>query len=374
MSLEQAEAPGTTSHHASTAALLTPFQLGSLLLPNRIVMSPMTRARSTNSIPVSIEAEYYAQRASAGLIVTGGIYISRMAVGAVNVPCIYTNEQITAWRQITDAVHSAGGRIFAQLSHSGSVSHPSLLDGDVPVAPSVVNPRQKVLVESGYADTVEPRALTTGEVAAIVDDYKTAASNARTAGFDGVEIHGGNVYLLPQFLNTSTNHRQDAYGGNPENRAKIVLDVLTAIGTVWEHNRVGIKLTPAISGIGTYAALDHILEWLSEYGPAYLHLRRGFDTNGNPIEMLREHTFDHFRELFNGVLIGNGGFDLVSANAHVERGNIDLASFARHFISNPDLVTRFRENQPLSPSDPATYYAGGSKGYVDYPTFSNASL
>ena len=370
MSLELDEVRSTTSH-PSTATLLTPFQLGPLLLPNRIVMSPMTRARSTHGIPATIEAEYYVQRATAGLIITGGIYISRTAVGGINVPGIYTDEQMASWRSITDAVHSAGGQIFAQLSHSGSVTHPLLLDGDVPVAPSTVNPRQKVMAESGYVDTVEPRALTIAEIQSIVDDYRIAAVNAKNAGFDGVEVHGGNVYLIPQFLNTSTNHRQDEYGGSPENRARIVLQILTVIGTVWEHNRIGIKLSPTISGVGTYAAMEHILQWLSGFAPAYLHLRRGFDTNGNPIEMLREHAFDHFREIFKGVLIGNGGFDLATANAHVERGNVDLVSFARHFISNPDLVSRFRENQALSPSDPATYYAGGSKGYVDYPAFLN---
>lgn len=373
MNLEPDELRNATSRPLN-ATLLTPLQLGPLLLPNRIVMSPMTRARSTNGIPAAVEVEYYVQRASAGLIITGGIYISRMAVGATNVPGIYTDEQVAAWQKVTKAVQAAGGRIFAQLSHSGSVSHPSLLDGEVPVAPSVVNPRQKVLAESGYMDTVEPRALTAAEIGSIVDEYKTAAASAREAGFDGVEIHGANVYLLPQFMNTSTNHRQDAYGGTPENRARIVLEVLTAIGSVWKHDQIGIKLSPAISGIGTYAALDHILGWLSEFVPAYLHLRRGFDTTGNPIEMLREHTFDHFREIFKGILIGNGGFDLASANAHVERGNVDLVSFARHFISNPDLVSRFRENQTLSPSDPATYYTGGSKGYTDYPALLNPQL
>src|SRR3984885_29910 len=263
MSLELDEVRSTTSH-PSTTTLLTPFQLGTLLLPNRIVMSPMTRARSTHGIPATIEAE----------------------------------------------------------------------------------------------DTVEPRALTIAEIQSIVDDYRIAAVNAKSAGFDGVEVHGGNVYLIPQFLNTSTNHRQDEYGGSPENRARIVLQVLIAVGTVWEHHRIGIKLSPTISGVGTYAAMEHILQWLSGFAPAYLHLRRGFDTNGNPIEMLREHAFDHFREIFKGVLIGNGGFDLATANAHVERGNVDLVSFARHFISNPDLVSRFRKNQALASSDPATYYTG----------------
>jgi N-ethylmaleimide reductase len=362
--------PNAGQNHTPThsiPSLLTPIQVGSLTLPNRIVMSPMTRARSTNGVPTQIEAEYYSQRASAGLIITGGIYISRMAVGGINVPGIFTDEQLGTWQRITKAVHSAGGRIFAQLSHSGSISHPSLLSGDLPVAPSAVNPQQKVMNSSGYVDTVEPHALTAPEIKSIVEDYRMAAVNAKQAGFDGIEVHGGNIYLLPQFLNPSTNFRQDEYGGAPENRARIVIEVLTEIGTVWNHNRIGLKLSPAITGIGAYSAIDHILEWLTEFDPAYLHLRRGFDTNGNPIEMLREHTFDHFGDLFKGTLIGNGGFDLTTANAHVEHRNVDLVSFARHFIANPDLVERFRRSQPLSPSNPATYYSGGSKGYIDYP-------
>ncbi|MEI9978533.1 MAG: alkene reductase [Edaphobacter sp.] len=361
---------GSTS---SVPSLLTPVQLGSLTLPNRIVMSPMTRARSINGVPARIEAEYYSQRATAGLIVTGGIYISRMAIGAVNVPGIFTEEQIEAWKQITTSVHSAGGRIFAQLSHSGSVSHPSLLNDDIPVAPSAVNPHQKVMGVGGYLDTVKPRALTVAEIHSIIEEYRVAATNAKRADFDGIEIHGGNVYLIPEFLNPSTNLRQDEYGGSPENRARIVREVLTAIGTVWDHDRIGLKLSPAISGIGTYRAVDHILEWLNDFAPAYLHLRRGFDTNGNPIEMLREHTFDHFGDLFKGTLIGNGGFDLLTADAHVQRGNVDLVSFARHFIANPDLVARLRKGDALSPSDPATYYTGGSKGYIDYPISTGVS-
>lgn len=352
------------------ATLLTPCQLGTLSLPNRIVMAPMTRARSTNGVPTPLEAEYYSQRASAGLVITGGIYISEQAVGGVNVPGIYTDEQIESWSKITNSVHAAGGRIFAQLSHSGAASHPSLLNGELPVAPSPVNPRQKVMTSTGYVDTVEPRALTIAEIKSIVEDYRSAAANAKKAGFDGVELHGANVYLIPEFLNTSTNHRQDEYGGSPENRARIVVEIVTAIGTVWDHHRIGVKLSPAISGIGAYAATDYLLGWLSDFTPAYLHLRRGFDTTGLPIEMLREHTFDHFRELFKGTLIGNGGFDFATAAAHIERGNVDLVSFARHYISNPDLVARFRENDALAPSDPKTYYAGGSNGYTDYPFLS----
>jgi N-ethylmaleimide reductase len=351
-------------------SLLSPVQIGDLSLPNRIVMSPMTRARSTDGIPTEMEAQYYSQRASAGLIVTGGIYISKQAIGGSNVPGIFTQKQTERWQAVTNAVHSAGGRIFAQLSHSGSVSHPSLLNGDLPVAPSAVNARQKVMTGDGYSDTVEPRSLTVAEIKSIVEDYKMAAMNARQASFDGIEVHGGNIYLLPEFLNTSTNRRQDEYGGTPENRARIVIEVLNEISAVWDHGRIGLKLTPAITGIGAYSAIDHVLKWLNDFEPAYLHLRRGFDTNGNPIEMLREHTFDHFGDLFEGTLIGNGGFDLATAEAHIERGNVDLVSFARPFIANPDLVERFRENHALSPSDPATYYTGGAKGYIDYPGFS----
>jgi N-ethylmaleimide reductase len=320
MKLEQQQENESTP---DVITLLTPLQLGALSLPNRIVMSPMTRARSTDGVPTDIEVKYYSQRASAGLIITAGIYISRMAVGGINVPGIYTDQQIDSWQRINEAVHSAGGRIFAQLSHSGSVSHLSLLNGDTPVDPSAVNPRQKVMSASGYVDTVEPRALMTSEIRAIVEEYRTAAVNAKKAG---IEVHGANVYLLPEFLNTSTNLRQDEYGGTLENRARIVVEVLNAIGTVWDHERIGLKLSPAISGIGTYTAVEHILKWLNDFSPAYLHLRRGFDTNRNPIEMLREHTFEHYRDVFRGTLIGNGGFDLATANAHVERESVDLVS------------------------------------------------
>src|SRR3984885_10856218 len=239
MKLEQHQESESTP---DVITLLTPLQLGALSLPNRIVMSPMTRARSTDGVPTDIEAKYYSQRASAGLIITGGIYISRMAVGGINVPGIFTDEQLGAWQQITKAVRSAGGRIFAQLSPRGPVSPPSLLNDDIPVAPSAVNPRQKVMGAGGYLNTVEPRALTVAEIHAVIEEYRTAAANARQVGFNGIEVHGGNVYLLPQFLNPSTNLRQDEYGGSPENCARIVVEGLTAIGTVWDHARIGLKL------------------------------------------------------------------------------------------------------------------------------------
>jgi N-ethylmaleimide reductase len=358
-----------TLPEAPQATLLTPYRLGQLDLRNRVVMSPMTRARSVGGVPVvALESRYYTQRASAGLVITGGIYVSKQAVGGINVPGIYTEEQVEAWRQITQAVHAAGGTIFAQLSHSGAVSHPTLLDGELPVAPSPINPRQKVMTSSGYVDTVDLRELKVEEIKAIVEDYALAARNAQRAGFDGVEIHGANVYLIPQFLSSSTNTRQDLYGGTPANRARFVLEILTTIARVWDHDRIGLKLSPAITGVAAHAATDYVLSWLSDFTPAYLHLRRGFDSNGTPIEMLREHTFDHFRAAFDGTLIGNGGFDPMTANAHIERGNVDLVSFARHYVSNPDLVPRIAAGYSLAPSDPKMYYTGGPSGYTDYPS------
>jgi N-ethylmaleimide reductase len=349
--------------------MLAPYQLGALMLPNRFVMSPMTRARTANPgrVPIAIEAEYYVQRATAGLSVTGGTFISPMAVGGINVAGIYTDAQVEGWRKVTDAVHKAGGRIFLQIVHSGSVTHPSLLGGETPVAPSAVNPNQKVITTDGLVDTILPRALTIDEIHSIVENFGEATASAKKAGFDGVELHGGNIFLVPQFLNTVTNRRTDEYGGTPEKRAKAVIEIITAMGKAWENGRIGVKLSPEISGAGGYSATDHVIAWLDGFKPAYLHLRRGFDANDKPIELMREHTFDHFRDLFKGTLIGNGGFDLASANQHVERGDVDLVSFAKYYVANPDLVARFEHNQPLAQPDRATYYTTGPKGYTDYP-------
>jgi N-ethylmaleimide reductase len=224
------------------------------------------------------------------------------------------------------------------------------------------------MTSSGYVDTVDPRELSVDGIKAIVEDYVLAARNALRAGFDGVEIHGANVYLIPQFLSTSTNRRQDMYGGTPANRARFLLEVLTAIASVWDHDRIGLKLSPAITGVAAYTATDYVLSWLSDFTPAYLHLRRGYDSNGTPIEMLRDHTFDLFRATFHGTMIGNGGFDPMTASAHIGRGNLDLVSFARHYISNPDLVARIATGYSLAPNDTKTYYKGGSSGYTDYPS------
>lgn len=353
------------------------YQLGGLTLPNRIVMSPMTRARTTHAerVPLPIEARYYGQRATAGLIVTGGIYVSRQAVGSINVPGLYTSEQVEGWKAITAVVHRMGGRIFAQLGHSGSVSHPDLLDGAMPAGPSPVNPLQKMFTPTGQKDTTTPRELTNDEIKQTVKDYGIAAKNAKEAGFDGVEVHGANTYLIPQFLNQATNHRADEYGGSVENRARFLFEVLDEIAAVWSKNRIGVKLTPTLHGVGAFTATDesiptyhHVAERLNAFGPAYLHLLRASnDVSTSPLAVLQANALQYFRSIFIGTIIGNGGFDQVQANATLKADDADLISFARLFISNPDLVERFAEGSALSPSDPQTYYQGGEQGFIDYP-------
>ncbi|MCU1322997.1 MAG: NADH:flavin oxidoreductase/NADH oxidase [Acidobacteriaceae bacterium] len=367
--------PGST--RVATEPIFTPYQLGTLTLPNRIVMSPMTRARTTSEgrVPLPIEAVYYAQRASAGLILTGGIYVSRQAVGSINVPGLYTAEQVEGWKAVTSAVHTMGGRIFAQLGHSGSVSHPDLLDGAMPTGPSPINPLQKMFTPIGMKDTITPRALTNTEIKEIVKDYGTAAKNAKEAGFDGVELHGANTYLIPQFLNLALNRRTDEYGGSPENRARFLFEVLEEIATVWDKNRIGVKLSPTLHGVGAFVASEeslptyhHIAERLNAFTPAYLHLLRAInDVSNSPLAVLQANALQHYRSIFIGTIIGNGGFDQAQANATLKEDDADLISFARLFISNPDLVERFSDGSPLSPSDPQTYYRGGQEGFTDYP-------
>ena len=357
--------------------LLGPYELGTLRMPNRVVMSPMTRARTVGEdrVPFPIEGLYYGQRASAGLMVTGGIYVSPQAVGSINVPGLYTEEQVEGWRAVTSAVHESGGRIFAQLGHSGAVSHPDLLSGEPPVSPSGVNPLQKVITAAGQKDTPTPRLLSKLEIGDIVKDYGRAAEGAKRAGFDGVEVHGANTYLIPQFLSEVLNVRTDEYGGSPSNRARLLFEVLDKIGTVWETGRIGVKLSPSLHKVGAFLATegtletyDYIAETLNDFRPAYLHLVRAInDLSGTPLAHLQTSILHHFRSVFAGTVIANGGFDQSQANEVLRGGDADLISFARPYISNPDLVERFSMHVDLSPSDPTTYYQGGEKGFTDYP-------
>ena len=298
---------------------------------------------------------------------------ARDAIGFINVPGLFTERQVEGWRAVTTAVHSEGGAIFAQLAHSGAVSHPDFFDGELPPAPSAVNPGLKSFTPEGFKDTVTPRAMSVEEIASTVADYGAAAKKAREAGFDGVELHAATTYLLPEFLNSALNIRQDAYGGTAENRARIVLEVLDALIAVWGPGRVGIKISPtlAMGGFGltdkTIETYDYLVGRLNGLALSHLQVGRMLnDLSGTPVAALQD-TIGYYRARFKGTLIANFGFDRASANTAIESNQADLVSFAKPFIGNPDLVRRFREDLPLAASSPETYYQGGPQGYVDYP-------
>lgn len=354
--------------------LFTPFKFGQIDLKNRIVMSAMTRGRTTNPghVPNELQVEYYRQRASAGLILTEGTWVSREAIGFINVPGIFTPTQVDCWRKVTDAVHQQDGAIFAQLAHSGAVSHPDFFDGLPPLAPSAINPGLRAFTPEGFKDTVTPRAMTLGDIHRTIADYGAAAMNARDAGFDGVELHCATTYLLPQFLNSELNRREDVYGGNAENRCRIVIEILETVMSVWGPSRVGLKISPTMSQGGfhpteaTVETYDHLIDELNRLSPAYLHVvRNPVDLSASPIAALQD-TVDYYRKSFEGTLIANLGFDKASGNAVIESGAADLVSFGKPFIGNPDFVRRLERDLPLTPPMVESFYQGGAEGYVDY--------
>jgi len=357
-------------------SLFTPFDLGERPLRNRIVMAPMTRgrARNTGLVPTDLHVEYYRQRASAGLIVTEATWVSREGIGFINVPGLFTPEQVEGWRAVTDAVHAAGGTIFAQLAHSGAVSHPDFFNGMPPLAPSAVNPGLRSFTTEGFKETVTPRAMTIEDIKRTIDDYAAAARNARAAGFDGVEVHAGTTYLLPQFLNSMLNLRDDRFGGNAENRARIVLEVMEQLVSDWGSGHIGIKISPTLAMGGfapsdqTVATYDYLVARLNRLQLSHLHVVKApNDLTATPVAALQD-TVGYYRKRFQGTLIANFGFDKSSANNVIENGQADLVSFGKAFIGNPDLVTRLHEDLPLNESRPETYYQGGAEGYVDYPS------
>jgi N-ethylmaleimide reductase len=358
--------------------LLEEYQLGDLRLKNRIVMSSLTRGRATNAglVPTALMAEYYAQRASAGLILSEGTWVNAKSIGFINVPGIYTREQVEGWKLVTKAVHDKGGLIFSQLGHIGSASHPDFFNGELPAGPSAINPQTRSFTPEGFKDSLTPRELTVAEIKQTVQDYKKAAQNAKEAGFDGIEVHAQAGMLIPQFLSLATNQRTDEYGGSVEKRARIIFDILDAIIEVWDSTRVAIKFTPvAISQVGimvpdeeTIPALLYILKKLSDYNLAYLHIVGPTeDLTGTPVEVLQDNYFKHFRKNYSGRLMANLGFTQESGNAILREGTADLVSFGAPFIANPDLVERFERHLPLSESNRDTYYTGGENGYADYP-------
>jgi N-ethylmaleimide reductase len=356
---------------ATTQPLLQPVRLGALELPNRVVMAPMTRGRAENAelTPTDLHATYYAQRAGAGLIVSEGTWVNADAIGYTNVPGIYTDAQTAGWTKVTEAVHAAGGQIVSQLGHVGANTHPDHLGGRQPAAPSAVNPGERSFTPSGFKDTVTPREFTAAEIAATIADYRHAAENARRAGFDGLEIHAQGSHLIPQFLNPRLNQRTDAYGGSSEKRAQFLLDVLDAVSEVWGSDRVSVKLTPLwssgakfIADEDTLADYDQLLKKLSESDLAYLHLLGSPGTIAERIAV-----FSRYRAHYQGRIVANLGFTQALGNEILEHGIVDAVSFGAPFIANPDLVARFTQGHLLAESDRATYYAGQSAGYTDYP-------
>lgn len=352
--------------------LFKPVQLGAVQLQNRIVMAPLTRSRAqAGDVPSELAAEYYAQRAGAGLIIAEATQISPEGKGYAWTPGIYNDAHVAAWKKITDAVHAKGGRIFLQLWHVGRISHPDLQPGHVlPVAPSAVQPEGQAFTESGFKPFVTPRALEAAELPAIVEQYKKAAQLSMQAGFDGVEIHAANGYLLDQFLRDKTNQRTDAYGGSIENRARLLLEVVQAVTSVVPSERVGIRLSPIspandIADSDPKALFSYVVEQLNRFKLVYLHVVEG--ATGGPREVPGGFELQVLRDLFQGLYIANNGYDLEMALQARASNRADLVAFGRPWIANPDLVQRFLHGAELASFNQATLYGGGAAGYTDYP-------
>ena len=367
----------TNSINANNERLFESVQLGPYLLRNRIVMAPLTRSRATEGdVPSEMAILYYAQRASAGLIIAEATQISPQGKGYVFTPGIYNETQVDAWKKITEAVHAKDGRIYLQLWHVGRISHPSIQpNNELPVAPSAITPEGQAYTNDGFVPLVTPRALRLEEMPGIVEQYRQAAKYALAAGFDGVEIHAANGYLLDQFLRDKTNQRTDAYGGSIENRVRLLVEVTEAVTAVWGGNRVGLRISP-LSKFGDIwdsnpqALFTHVVEKLNAFKLAYLHVIEG-DTGGER-EVAGGFDLQILRALFNGAYMANNGYDAALADHRLDAGKADLIAFGRPFISNPDLVERMRTSAPLSEPDPKTMYGGDGHGYIDYPTLSGS--
>lgn len=351
--------------------LFSAFQLGDLTLNNRMVMAPMTRNRADENTAVQpMAVTYYTQRATAGLILTEATQVSPEGVGYPATPGIHSEIQVTAWRKVTDAVHAKGGHIFLQLWYTGRISHPSLLPGNAtPVAPSALRPEGQVFTYDGLQDFVTPRALETSEMSGIVAQFRHGAEMAKRAGFDGVEVHAANGYLIDQFLRDGTNQRTDSYGGNPANRMRLLNEILDAVIGVWPSQRVGVRLTPensfnSMSDSDPQSHFAYFIEQLSPRSLAYVHVLQGD-------MMTKVGTLDYraLREKFNGPYIANNGFDLARAKQAIESDAADLIAFGVPFLANPDLVHRFKEGLPLNEANQSTFYGGDETGYTDYPFY-----
>jgi N-ethylmaleimide reductase len=353
--------------------LFEPYKLGPITLANRLVMAPLTRNRAVPGtfVPGALAVDYYGQRASAGLLITEASQISQQGQGYQDTPGIYSKEQVAGWRKVTDRVHERGGRIFIQIWHVGRISHVALqANGGAPVAPSAVRAKGKTFVNGTFADVSEPRALELAEIPGIVDDFKRATRNALEAGFDGVEIHGANGYLLDQFAKDGANKRTDAYGGAIENRARLMLEVAKAVAAEAGADRTGIRISPVtpandISDSNPQPLFEHIVDGLNALKLTYIHVIEG--ATGGPRD---NAPFDYasLRKRFSGAYIANNGYDFALATKVLDAGAADLIAFGKPFISNPDLVERLKQGASLNEWDKTTFYGGGAKGYTDYPT------
>lgn len=359
--------------------LFDPVRIGAIALQNRIVMAPLTRNRAApGQVPSRLAVEYYRQRASAGMIITEGAQVSAEGQGYLDTPGIYSAEQVAGWRQVTDAVHAAGGRIVAQLWHVGRVSHVSLQpDGRAPVSSTATRAATKVFTQNGFVEASAPRALATDEIASVVASFRNAARRALDAGFDGVEVHGANGYLIEQFLRDSINDRRDAYGGSRENRARLLLEVMRAIVAEIGGGRTGLRLSPVTPSNDAgpdsdpQSLYEYALAQLAPLGLAFVEVVEGQTAGARDFA-----PFDYaaLRGRFEGAWIVNNGYQRAMAVAAVASGAADLVSFGRPFIANPDLVRRLREDAPLNAPDTRTFYGGGAHGYIDYPTLDAARV
>jgi len=346
-------------------SLFDPIQIGDLILPNRIFMAPLTRCRAIDRrIPNDLMMEYYAQRASAGLIFSEATAISPLGVGYPNTPGIWSRGQVEGWKKVTRAVHEAGGKMLLQLWHVGRISDPVYLNGGTPVAPSAIKPAGHVNLVRPLKEFVTPRALEIKEIKWIVEEYAEGARNAMEAGFDAVEVHAANGYLLDQFLQDGTNQRTDEYGGPIENRARMMLEVVDSVVSIWGRGKVGVHLAPrgdsnSISDSNPHATFSYVAEQLGKRQIAFICARESVGPNRLGPEL---------KKLFGGVYIANEGFTEETAQAALDAGEADAICFGKLFIANPDLPKRFAENAPLNTPDPKTFYASGKEGYIDYPS------
>jgi len=352
--------------------LLEKIKIGNLELKNRVIMAPLTRNRSKqNGVPSGLNVEYYSQRASAGLIIAEATSISKEGVGYVNAPGIYTLEQINGWKDVTNTVHNNGGKIFLQIFHVGRISHSDFLEGKLPLAPSSVKPLGQVFTPNGMKDYETPKELSKEDILGVISDFKIASQNAKDAGFDGVEIHGANGYLLNQFIDDISNKRSDEYGGSIDNRSKMLFKVIDAVLEVWDKKRIGVRLSPSglfnsVGDTNSKKTYSYIIDKLNNYDLAYLHLINPMMPIDEYPEMVSD-VAEYYGKLYNGNRLINCGYTRTTGNKAIENGVAEMVAYGNLFIANPDLPKRFELNSELNSPNSDTFYGGNEEGYTDYP-------